>query len=246
MFLLVILCQMVACKAILQPTCSDLTGANSFIAEEPVAADIYVGLLYEQTVMAYESTVTMQADYASWQGNATVYWLQMAFSQDCVSVCSSDSSYKQWRGYWCESCSKSPATQLSSWVQLVGTGVGAYDEEPCIPAEADVFLTGKTDAAYAVTLHDVDVDWWALCDVNLDMLFGGEDLLQTFNTADVTLYFDCETWHLTAVFIESASSQHYIKAVISLSENSQTPDTSLGNIDITNGSLSEEWEMISE
>lgn len=244
--LLIFSCQMAACRAILQPACSDLTEANSFILKDPVVLDVSVGLLYEQTVMAYESSVVMQADLAAWQGEATVYWLQMAFRQDCTTICTADGSYKQWRGNWCESKSVSPATQLDSWLQLVGTGTGVYTENPCIPADVDEFISDKTSGAYAVTLQDVDVDWRALCDVNLDLLFGGDYLIQSFSPADVTLYFDCETWHLTAVFVESASQEHYIKAVMSLSEGSQAPDISLGDFGIVSGNLAEEWELITE
>jgi hypothetical protein len=84
-----------------------------------------------------------------------------------------------------------------------------------------------------------------LCDAHLDTLFGSQAFLTDLDTATVTLYFDASTYTLIGAQFHGTYGQTAITGNITLSAaNGQTTQYFPAAEEISEGTLSEEWQLL--
>lgn len=241
--LILAFCIMIAGCGIVQPSREDLAGDNFSLVEGPAEYTIHLEALRGNVGMIYDTTVATHNLTANWNGIAKIYAMASCFSQECETKTLEAGSYKAWRGKWSESTTVSPTVALSQWLTLIRLGIGTYNEYPCVPADESESLSSLTGKHYTVTLEDQKINWAAICDAHPDTLFGGENYLGDFTYGTITLYFSAANYSLNGVVISSSLVDSWAEATILPSKAETAPSISFDDLEITNGILSEEWNM---
>lgn len=231
--------------AVFQPSREDIIGANLYLLSEPVELTLDLKLMTEaETVLYYNSVVTACNEDAVWEGVGKIRYGNMYFKQDCQTACSSSGSRKLWRGSWAASDTVSPVTELSKWLEKA-SGTAVYYTRPVAPADYSDYLSSFTDPAYRIEWTETEINWYALCDVHPDTMFGGNALITDFNQVNVTMFFGTEDLLLDVVLITTEGEDgKWMNFSLTPQRAATAPDTQWeGDIeqDIL---LNEEWTFI--
>lgn len=225
--------------ALIQTPRSSLAKANEHLASEPASFHIELTVISESVTFAYRSDIHTADALASWSGQANIHAYGMTFQQDCQTYCTADSSAKLWRDKLVSSDNRSPALMLRSWLQRVSSGSGKYLKEPAIPEAPSI----SQELCYAVQMK-CSIPWEKLCDAHIDSSFGGQDLLTSFQSAMVTLYFNAETLNLEGIVINQNNGSSSLYAVITVfTTDGHFTDNFPDITDLPVGILSEEWSI---
>lgn len=195
-------------------------------------------------ILAYKTDVLNIGDCTQWDGFATIGAYNMAFQQECHSVYSPDVQAKLWRGNWARATTTSPKIQIHKWLQACLTKAGTY--QPTNIRASSVLPLGEEDerTAVAIYLADVELDWSALCDVNIDTYFGTQAFLTDLKTGEVTLYFDSDTYQLIGVILTAAQGQTTVNAsIVASTADGRTMRDFPNAEDLIDGILHEEWNF---
>lgn len=218
-------------------------GANSFMETEPLQININLVLKTEDIDLAYESEVLTKGDTAQWKGEAAVDYFSAVFFQDCHTLCKNGRSYKEWREKWVESDTKSPVGLIQSWIKAIGAGKGYYSKQPVIPGNEMEPFSSIQKETYCIKLNNQDPDWNSVCDVHPDSLFGGNSLIDAYNSWEVWLYFGAEDCELKAALILAGNDATWTNVFMVFERTQTKPQVDLTTMDIIEGQLSEEWSM---
>ena len=230
--------------SLIQPSRKELAEANAFLYLEPVALDVSLTLQSGGTAMSYDTQILMEGDMAEWEGDAYVSFSGIPFHQSCRSACDGLEAGKKWNEQWAKTELKAPTVNLKAWLSELASGKGTYLARSVIPKEDSKGLIPLDRESYRVMLRNFAVDWDALCDVNLDSLFGGDTLLTQYDTVDVTMYFQTADWELSAVLIQAEHSDGAVTCKVLVSRSEQGPSIMFGELE--EGLLSEDWEICRE
>lgn len=243
-FVLVVMILAANLLGLVQPSRTDITGVNS-LWWEPYELTVHLDMIDDDFVMYYDSMVLAQSDNASWSGEATVYYMNAYFKQQCETLRSGSRCCKQWRGKWAYADIHSPLSQVAMWQDLISAGDGAYEERPVYLSDYSDTLAAHYDGkCYRMELSNVPLDWASLCDVNLDLSFGGEDRLQNIPTADVTLFYGTEDLLLKAVLISYMDDTSWLSATFCVTPSDETHILDLSDYEMQDGLLNEEWDIL--
>lgn len=231
------------CGPIVQPSIGELSGANLFVRTGSYQMEISVTAQVGDIGMTYGSTVLVADTAADWDGTAKVTFADYLFTQNCKTLCQDGTSCKEWRGNWAQSSTFSPSQQLDLWLQMMRLGVCYYPDETCVPADCSDSLSAVTSKTFSVELTNTEILWDALCDADLDTMFGADTFLDTFHYGDVTLYFDAESYLLIAASIHDEQEGSSLDAGIIFTQTDVPPEVDLASLEIIEAPLSEEWSM---
>ena len=220
-----------------------MAGANYYLADNPAQFTIHMELVRGNIGLVYDSVVEAKGPEADWNGEAWLYTMGACFSQNCRTLCDDTGSVKAWRGNWCSSKNSSPALLISSWLRQVEQGIGYYSQNTRTPQDDTQSFSDMTAGCYTVKLEDQKIDWSGLCDVYVDSLFGGEELLGAFQRGTVTLYFTESDCFLIAILISAMEETSWVELAIQLQKAESEPAIDLSDLIIREGILSEEWNM---
>lgn len=231
--------------AVIQPSREDLVGANSYMLAEPMHLKLDLKLMSDTgTIMYYSSDVTAYQEDAIWNGTGKVYFGNMYFRQDCQTVCTASGSRKQWRGSWAASDTRSPITPIAKWLERAASE-GVYFKRPVTPSECSDYLEDNHDPAYRITWTETDPEWSALCDVHPDTLFGGNELITSFNEVKVTLFFGTEDLLLDVILLTAEGEDgQWLNFSIIPAIAAEAPETQWDDEVEQNIVHGEEWELI--
>lgn len=193
---------------------------------------------------AYKTEALHIGQETQWEGVATVGAFDMAFQQNCHSVYSPEIKAKRWRGKWVRSTATTPTAQILLWLQEMSAGRGEISSEP---ASKPDFLSARAGEVLAVTLSDAPMLWNAICDAHIDTLFGSQAFLTDLKEAEAILYFDADTHTFLGAAFQGSYGQTAITGTIVLSA---TDGHTIGSFPppekISEGTLSEEWQVLQE
>lgn len=230
--------------SLIQPSRKELAEANAFLYSEPVALDVSLILQSGSTAMSYDTQILLEGDMAEWEGDAYVAFSGIPFHQSCRSACNGQEAGKLWKEQWARTELKAPTVNLKVWLSKLASGKGTYLTRSVIPQEDSDGLIPLDRESYRVMLRNVAVDWDAICDVNLDSLFGGDTLLTQYEAVDVTMYFQTVNWELSAVLIQAERPDGAVSCTVLVSRSEQGPSVMVGELE--DGLLSEDWEICRE
>lgn len=242
--LLVCLCILLpGCSSIIQPTRNGLVEMNS-LSEGAYQLKISIDYADKDLVMLYDTTASVSGDDAIWEGEAIAYFLQTYFSQQCETLCDGDQSCKEWRGNWVAKDMVSPIVQLHAWQTAIQNGHGIYHKTRVPLCSYHEELQHEQGDVYEIVLHDVSLQWNALCDVDLDRVFGGNEKLYAVQQADVSLLYGTDDWLLKAVIISAESDQFWLSALITVTSVEDGCEVDLSEFEFSEGILTEEWSYL--
>ena len=132
---LLVVCILTGCNRVIQPSRADFVRASSFIKDQPVNISVTMLRSASDINIGYTSQIAAEGDFAQWDGKAVVDYYGTLFVQKCKSICNAEESYKEWRGQWGTSETRSPVPMIMDWLQAVSDGVGIYEKEPEVPAD---------------------------------------------------------------------------------------------------------------
>lgn len=220
--------------------------ANSFFESEPLQVKIEMIIENGEVDLLFESEVLCQGSVAEWKGQSAVDFYSAIFYQDCHTVCGEGEAYKEWRGNWVASDTKSPALLAQSWVSAVGEGRGYYSKQPVILSEEVELFDVSLEEVYCVKLKSQKPDWAGLCDVHPDSLFGRNSLIDAYESYQVWLFFGVNDWELKAAQILAGTESRWTKALMTFERSEEMPAVDLNALNIVEGYLFEEWSMNTE
>lgn len=231
---------------VLQPSRTEIVGANLFLCDGPVKYTLDVKLISSSGVaLYYDSVLLSHNDTAEWQGTAKVNFQSMYFKQECHSVVDASGSRKEWRDKWAASDNTVPVESISRWLGKAEREA-AYHTRPVVPAEQSKYLSDFTEPAYRLTWKEAEIDWNAWCDFHIDTMFGGDALLQEYKQAKVTMFFGTDDLLLDAIWITIDESDRWLSFVIVPTVTNITPNTDyVGEIE-QDIFLKEEWTIINQ
>lgn len=245
--LLVLCILLVGCgmRDIIQPSREEIVGANLSLWDGSMELDIRLDMMLSDNIaVSYRSDALTNGSMARWDGSATVFFAQKYFRQQCVTQCDEAISAKQWRGEWVRSDATAPTWTVRKWLETAKTR-GVYHKLPVVPAELDDSLDSASEKCYRITFHEDTLNWKSICDFHLDALFGGEKQLTSFADIEVTLFIGTEDLLLDAIMVSANSSEKGWFELTILPTPSQTQCTiDLSDIELSEGILSEEWEIV--
>ena len=235
------------CKYI-QPSRQDLAGESLSLLNDAIRIKIAIELCNTNGIsdvyLYYNTEINCAKGNSEWKGNATVFWNNGYFFQECKSMVSQTAtSCKRWRGNWVSSDTEDPVACIQSWLADISTGQGYYSKKPINPADYDDSLNCIAGSTYCVRLKNKPIQWKALCDAHPDSYFGGEALLQDFCVADISLFFDEESHQLRAVFI-TTPDQPWLEATMLIEASDKELSFDISEFEISEGVLSEEWNLL--
>lgn len=226
---------------IFQPSRKELAGKNYAFIQEPARYQIYLEAVCGNVGMVYASSVVTAGSEAYWDGTAKIYAMDTCFTQECKTMCDRSGSIKAWRNHWCVSDSVSPAMALEQWLDQVKSGEGYYPKTITHSDDPDD-TQAESGEYYTLTLKDQPIPWAALCDANVDLLFGGDDYLDRFESSIVTMYFSADG-HLDHVVIESLEENAWMQLTLTPQKWGDAPEVDLSQYSTVEGTLSEEWSI---
>ena len=234
-----------SCGSILQPTRTGFAEMNSF-SDGVYQLNISIDYADDDIVLLYDTVVNASQEKAIWHGEATVYFLQSYFGQDCQSMCDADFGCKEWRGKWVPKEISSPIMLILSWQEQMLRGVGIYDKKRQPISSFHDDLASREEEVFEIALRGCELNWNRLCDVDLDNTFGGNDRLYQINTANVSLLYDANGGKLLAVVLRSSDDSHWLSALITIEPSDESCDVDSDDIELSEGLLNEEWSFIGQ
>lgn len=231
------------CSRIIQPDREDLIKAAQEQMGQPVELDISFDFVDDNLALYYNTEVTQDGSSASWEGNATVYYLDYYFKQDCITICDGLQSCKQWKDKWVASETVSPCHQINEWLNAILKGEGVYLKQPVVPSEISESLEGLENETYCIHLKSSQIDWSSLVDFQLDSLFGGDELLEGLSQGNIYFFFDCDSLALDSIYITRISDIEWFEATIDINSSSEHPEQMPEQYETIEGILSEDWNI---
>ena len=224
------------CTRIFQPSVTDIARANISFLEGPVKVDISLDIVTDTIVAYYETEVLCHGENAYWDGNATVYYNGTFFTQECISQTDGKTRGKMWRGVWAEADTSTPVNQLLLWLSRIEVGACFYDDSPVTEV-----IDGKDISVYRINFTDIPLNWNHLIDVDFDSLFGGNELLNSFDNLNIELLVSTERLEIVEIRLSSCIQEGYCSGTINVHRFPKTPDTIWGDTLQQKAYLSEEW-----
>lgn len=237
---------MLAGCQIVQPSRQKLAEMNSFYDNSYqliISVDLIDG---NDFAMQYNTAVTTTGEQAAWNGSAMVYSMNGYFVQDCISYTDGQTGCKEWRNVWVESDTISPAVQLASWQSEIIEGRGYYDKKPADISSFHEDLSNLDSKVWSISFKGASVDWNALCDVDLDKLFGGNEKIGQFEETDVTFLYDTKSSRLRAILATTQRDNAWINVCIQLVTIDDDLNINMEDYETTTGYPSEEWDIYYE
>lgn len=230
------------CRQVIRPQVEELAGINAF-QDGCYQLDISLDLVDDDFVMYYTTQVLTDTSMSEWDGHAVVFWADTYFNQDCHTLYQDGISCKQWRNGWVQTNIESPIDEIMAWQILAAEGEGRCTWDAKAACELDPMLADIQEEVYMVTLQEQSFNWRSLCDVDLDAFFGGNDRLDAFSAADVSLFYRTDDWTLCAVRLVHISDTDYLEATIRIEQAIGNPTFSMDELKMMDGYLSEEWSL---
>lgn len=226
----------------IQPTRRNLARAN-VLQENNYELQIRLGATDNKAILYYDSSVIASDKRSSWDGEGLIYWMGDFYRQSCKTATNQSESFKEWRQHWTASDTMTPIASINQWLKEIEFGIGYYPKQLVIPAETSDKLSQLKENSFAVQLTDHEFNWRSVCDIDIDLLFGGDEFLDAFEKADITLYFNPDDCVLQGILITSSGDMRYLEVGITISVTDQIPDTEIDDTKIVDGILSEEWNL---
>lgn len=224
-----------------QPSRKKLAGKNIPYVQEPARYRIHMEAVRGNVGMVYDSDVVTAGPEACWDGTAKIYAMDTCFTQACKTMCDDSCSIKAWRNHWCASDSVSPSTALEQWLDQVAQGKGYYPAA-LTPSDNPNDAMVESEPHYTVTLKNQPIPWDALCDVDIDLLFGGDDYLNEFESGIVTMFFSTDGL-LEYVVVDCLQENAWFQLTLTPQKWGTAPAVDLSQYSVVEGTLSEEWSI---
>lgn len=240
---LLVVCILTGCNRVIQPSRADFVRASSFIKDQPVNISVTMLRSASDINIGYTSQIAAEGDFAQWDGKAVVDYYGTLFVQKCKTICSKEKGYKEWRGQWVTSETRSPVPMIMDWLQAVSDGVGIYEKEPEVPADTIAEFEDLTEPTYLIQLSSQQAEWNRMWDAHLDSLFGGNEMMTIHERWYVWLYFGAEDHQLKAAIISSGGVEDMVNIFMQINPADEHLDTTLPHENIGEGHLAEEWEI---
>lgn len=235
--LAILVANLSACHRIFQPTCVDIARANFSFLEEPIQVKTELDIVSRDVVAYYDTTVDCFMDNAHWRGDATVFYNNTYFTQECISQKDAQQSAKMWRGQWAEADTGSPLSILEEWITKVENGICLYEKRPVTE-----LICEEEVQVYELTLNDTSVDWNSLCDVDFDSLFGGTGLLGSVEDVEVVLQIDTKSLQIRRVLL-SGTGDTWCQMSMTIVQEEDAPQIVWEEELFPHPYLSEEWNI---
>lgn len=236
--LAVLVSSLSACHRIFQPSCVDIARANFSFLEDPIQVKTELDIVSRDVVAYYGTTVDCFMDNAYWSGDATVFYNNTYFTQECISQKDATQSAKMWRGQWAEADTGNPLDILKEWMVKVENGICIYEKRPVTELICD-----EEVQVYQLTLNDTSVDWNSLCDVDFDSLFGGAGLLGNVENVEVVLQIDAKSLRVRRVLL-SATGKTWCNVTVDVQSTETPPHVEWDSDWTENAYLREEWDIL--
>lgn len=231
---------------LLQPSRGKLARASSFIDGKPLKIGINMIVTNETVTIHHNTTVAACGNDSIWDGVAKAHYCGSEFTQICNTICTDDKAYKSWRGNWVETTVHSPVSQIIRWLQMVKQGAGYYDKTPVTAAKLPSQFSAIDGKLYCITLAGQHIDWSAFTDMNPDSFFGGEGVLKRHETVHVNLYFGAEDLRLKGIILSAGEMEDLVNVYITITLAESAPNIDLSQLEIVTGTLSEEWNLLTD
>ena len=133
---------------------------------------------------------------------------------------------------------------IADWLMAVQEGKGHLSREAVIPADYAKAFEHITQEAYLLQLPSASLNWPGLCDAHPDLLFGGMELLTSFETGQIDLFFAASDDRLLCARISADTPEGELFATIRITAPGAQITEEPEGTEVVEGLLSEEWSLM--